>query len=121
MDLDGADKLSVMAQLRTGLDENCVDFTYPNSDGFRESVAVCDEKILEKYYETDSVEKTDITGAIKERKIFPCMFGLALKLDGVNAFLNLLDEYTVMPSYGLSSVQRSIKLQRTIRATALHL
>ena len=57
MDLDGADKLSVMAQLRTGLDENCVDFTYPNSDGFRESVAVCDEKILEKYYETDAVEK----------------------------------------------------------------
>lgn len=46
MDLDGADKLSVMAQLRTGLDENCVDFTYPNSDGFRESVAVCDEKFL---------------------------------------------------------------------------
>ena len=85
-----------MAQLRTGLDENCVDFTYPNSDGFRESVAVCDEKILEKYYETDSVEKTDITGAIKERKIFPCMFGSALKLDGVKAFLNLLDEYTVM-------------------------
>ncbi len=73
MDLDGADKLSVMAQLRTGLDENCVDFTYPNSDGFRESVAVCDEKILEKYYETDAVEKTDITGAIKERKIFPCI------------------------------------------------
>lgn len=100
MDLDGADKLSVMAQLRTGLDENCVDFTYPNSDGFRESVAVCDEKILEKYYETDAVEKTDITGAIKERKIFPCMFGSALKLDGVKAFLNLLDEYTVMPSYG---------------------
>ena len=57
MDLDGADKLSVMAQLRTGLDENCVDFTYPNSDGFRESVAVCDEKILEKYYETDAVEE----------------------------------------------------------------
>ena len=100
MDLDGADKLSVMAQLRTGLDENCVDFTYPNSDGFRESVAVCDEKILEKYYETDAVEKTDIIGAIKERKIFPCMFGSALKLDGVKAFLNLLDEYTVMPSYG---------------------
>lgn len=46
MDLDGADKLSVMAQLRTGLDENCVDFTYPNSGGFRESVAVCDEKFL---------------------------------------------------------------------------
>lgn len=100
MDLDGADKLSVMAQMCTGLDENCVDFTYPNSDGFRESVAVCDEKILEKYYETDAVEKTDITGAIKERKIFPCMFGSALKLDGVKAFLNLLDEYTVMPSYG---------------------
>ena len=100
MDLDGADKLSVMAQLRTGLDENCVDFTYPNSDGFRESVAVCDEKILEKYYETDAVEKTDITGAIKERKIFPCMFGSALKLDGVDAFMDLINDYTEQPQYG---------------------
>ena len=43
------------------------------------------------------------------------MFGSALKLDGVKAFLNLLDEYTVMPLTVLNSVQRSIKLQRTIR------
>ena len=70
MDLDGADKLAVMAQLRTNLDENCIDFTYRNTDAFRESVAVCDDKILEKFYETDSVENSDIVRAIKQRKNF---------------------------------------------------
>lgn len=100
MDLDGADKLSVMAQLRTSLDENCVDFSYPDSDSFRENIAVCDEKILEKYYETDSVDKADIVRAIGERRVFPCMFGSALKLDGVQDFLKCFDEYTQMPCYG---------------------
>lgn len=99
MDLDGADKLAIMAQLRTNLDENCVDFTYQNTDSFRENVAVCDEQMLEKYYETESIEKADIIRAIKERKLFPCMFGSALKLDGVREFLALLDEYTQMPDY----------------------
>lgn len=99
MDLDGADKLAIMAQLRTNLDENCVDFTYQNTDSFRENVAVCDEQMLEKYYETESIEKADIIRAIKERKLFPCMFGSALKLDGVREFLTLLDEYTQMPDY----------------------
>lgn len=99
MDLDGADKLAIMAQLRTNLDENCVDFTYQKTDSFRENVAVCDEQMLEKYYETESIEKADIIRAIKERKLFPCMFGSALKLDGVREFLALLDEYTQMPDY----------------------
>ena len=99
MDLDGADKLAIMAQLRTNLHENCVDFTYQNTDSFRENVAVCDEQMLEKYYETESIEKADIIRAIKERKLFPCMFGSALKLDGVREFLALLDEYTQMPDY----------------------
>lgn len=99
MDLDGSDKLAVMAQLRTNLDENCVDFTYQNTDSFRENVAVCDEQMLEKYYETESIEKADIIRAIKERKLFPCMFGSALKLDGVREFIDCFDLYTQMPDY----------------------
>lgn len=99
MDLDGADKLAVMAQLRTNLDENCIDFTYRNTDAFRENVAVCDEQMLEKYYETESIEKADIIRAIKERKLFPCMFGSALKLDGVREFIDCFDLYTQMPDY----------------------
>lgn len=100
MDLDGADKLSVMAQLRTNLDENCIDFTYQNTDTFRESVAVCDDKILEKYYETDTVDNSDIIRAIKEQKLFPCMFGSALRLDGVRELIDCLDTFTEMPEYG---------------------
>lgn len=100
MDLDGADKLSVMAQLRNNLDENCVDFTYQNNESFFESVAMCDDEVLEKYYETDTVDKTDIIRIIKERKLFPCFFGSALKLDGVREFIDCLDAYTEMPAYG---------------------
>lgn len=99
MDLDGADKLAVMAQLRTNLDENCIDFTYTNTEKFFESVAVCDDEILEKFYETDTVEREDIVRAIRQRRIFPCMFGSALRLDGVREFADCLDGFTEMPGY----------------------
>lgn len=119
MDLDGADKLSVMAQLRTNLDENCIDFTYRNTDAFRESVAVCDDKILEKYYETDTVENSDIIRAIKDRKLFPCMFGSALRLDGVREFIDCLDTFTEMPEYGSEFGAKVFKISEDAQGNRL--
>lgn len=112
MDLDGADKLSVMAQLRNNLDESCVDFTYRNTEEFFESVAMCDDSILDKYSETDTVEDTDIIRIIKQRKLFPCFFGSALKLDGVQDFINCLDAYTQMPKYGSAFGAKVFKISQ---------
>lgn len=98
MDLDGADKDIILKDLKIKLSERCVDFTDDSTDEFYENIALCDEKLLEKY-ESDRLEKSDIISAIKNRKIFPCMFGSALKLDGVEEFLKLIDSYTVMPDY----------------------
>ena len=98
MDLDGADRDIMLKDLKSKLSERCVDFTNNSTDEFYENIALCDEKLLEKY-ENDELEKSDIISAVKRRKIFPCMFGSALRLEGVEQFLELLESYTVMPDY----------------------
>ena len=97
-DLDGADRDVALCQLKTKLSDNCVDFNLPD-DELNENIALCDETLLEKY-ENDALDKIDVASAVKNRKIFPCMFGSALKLDGVDAFMDLLNDYTEMPAYG---------------------
>lgn len=97
-DLDGADRDIALCQLKTKLSDNCVDFNLPD-DELNENIALCDETLLEKY-ENDALDNFDVVSAVKNRKIFPCMFGSALKLDGVDAFMDLLNDYTEMPAYG---------------------
>lgn len=98
-DLDGADKDVIMHQLKTKLNENCVDFDTMGTKEFLESIALCSDELLAKY-ERNSLDDTDITNAVKSADIFPCMFGSALKLDGTDKFLDCLYKYTVMPQYG---------------------
>lgn len=97
-DLDGADKDVVLYQLKTKLSDGCVDFTLTD-DELNENIALCDDVLLERY-EEDSLGKQDVILAIKNRKVFPCMFGSALKLDGVDAFMDLINDYTEQPQYG---------------------
>lgn len=97
-DLDGADKDVVLYQLKSKLSDGCVDFTLPD-DELNENIALCDDVLLEKY-EENSLGKQDVILAIKNRKVFPCMFGSALKLDGVDAFMDLINDYTEQPQYG---------------------
>lgn len=97
MDLFGADKPTILKQLHDKLDDRFVDFTYTNIGEFHESVALCDDKLLEEYTEYGRIDNQSIISAIRARKVFPCMFGSALKLDGVEQFLDKLCEFTVMP------------------------
>lgn len=97
-DLDGADRDVVLYQLKSKLSDGCVDFTLPD-DELNENIALCDDVLLEKY-EENSLDKQDVILAIKNRKVFPCMFGSALKLDGVDAFMDLINDYTEQPQYG---------------------
>ena len=99
MDSDSADKNLILKQLKEKLSDSCIDFTDKASD-FYESVAMCDEKLLDKFYENEELDTDDIITAIKERKLFPCFFGSALKLQGIEEFLEALDNYTIQPHYG---------------------
>ena len=46
-----------------------------------------DEELLDQYLESGEIEDEQIRKMITERKIFPCFFGSALKLQGVEEFL----------------------------------
>ncbi|MBD5082685.1 MAG: GTP-binding protein [Clostridiales bacterium] len=99
MDLDGADQDRILTELKAKFNDGCVDFGCSNQSDLYENIAVCDEKLLNQYYENETLNKNDIINCIKERKIFPCLFGSALKLNGVEEFLDCLYDYTTMPKY----------------------
>ena len=99
MDLQGSDKDSVMTNLKNKLNDSCVDFTSDNTDDFYQNIALCDDNLFSQYDENGTVNKLDIIKAVKERKIFPCLFGSALKLEGVDNFLKYLNDYTSAPEY----------------------
>lgn len=100
MDLDGADRAGCLAQLRERLHDGCVDFTQEREgETLQEQVAMCEEATLERYLETGTVEDGDIRHLIRERKLFPCWFGSALRLEGVEAFLEGLERYAPIPDY----------------------
>ena len=150
MDQEGTDKEKLLAELKKRLSDNCVDFTWENSqiesiddrtvnrgkdtianrntnaDGgmltdaeikelhaqFTEEVSVCDEELLEKYLETEEVSIEDIQKAIKERKLFPCFFGSALNMTGVEEFLHGLEKYCLTPEYSSEFGAKVFKIAR---------
>lgn len=100
MDLDSADKARVLTELKTKFSDGCIDFGSNSNSEFYESIALCDEKLLNQYYENEQINKKDIIACIHQRKIFPCLFGSALKINGVEEFMECLYFYTQMPEYG---------------------
>ena len=99
MDLPGADKTWLLNNLKGGLSDACIDFSEEGSDAFLENVALCDEDLLGKYEES-AITDADIIQAIRRRRLFPCFFGSALKLDGVERFWEAVQRLTRMPVYG---------------------
>lgn len=92
MDQVGTDKAKVLADLQNRLDEGCIDFT-EKSDAFFDAVAMCEEKAMEEYLESERVEDTTIAEMIGKRKVFPCYFGSALKMEGVQEFMDEMAGY----------------------------
>ncbi len=100
MDLPGTARESLMEELKERLDGNCVDFGEEREcREFMENLAVCDERVMERYLETGRVDDGEIRELISRRKVFPCYFGSALKLIGVREFLEGFGWYTKEISY----------------------
>ena len=110
MDIQSADRAAVLAELKSRLDEGCIDFGAP--DSMAEEIAVCDESVLERFLECGQVEAREISALVAARKVFPCYFGSALKLDGVEELLSGLDRYMQPPQYGADFGARVFKIAR---------
>lgn len=121
MDLAGSDKNHIMENLKSRLDTNCVDFSdYEKSDdNFLENVATGDENVLENYMDTGEISNEEITNLIAERKVFPCFFGSALKLDGIELLLNAMANLTKNKSYSDEFGARVYKISRDSQGNRL--
>ena len=82
------------------------------TDDFLENIAMCEENLLESFLETGTIAKKDVAELILERKLFPCFFGSALKMEGVDAFIHGMETYMAVPSYPAEFGARIFKIAR---------
>ena len=93
MDLPGMERQELLAQLNRRLGEGFVDFGAEQADR-DEALALCDENLMDRILDAGQLQDADLIPAIARRHVFPCWFGAALKLEGVDALLDGLDRYT---------------------------
>lgn len=98
MDRPDVDKDEILTQLKEQLSDKCMEFDtdLPKnwSSEKAENVAIFDENVMEKYLETGNISLEDVKKMIRERNLFPCYFGSALKLNGIEEFIEGIKVYT---------------------------
>lgn len=112
MDQPGTDRENLLLQIQERLSDHCIDFGNTEEENFYESIAMCEEEALEQYLESGHVAEKEIFRLISERKVFPVYFGSALKLSGVEEFLNGIHKYTKVPAYGEPFGAKVFKISR---------
>ena len=118
MDLPGADKAAVLAALNSALGGGFADFSLP-AEELAEELAGLDEAVLEEYINTGMVSEQSTAGLIAARRAFPCYFGSALKLQGVDELLAGLEHWAPVPVYPAAFGARVFKVSRDEQGTRL--
>ena len=111
MDQPDTDRDKLLAQLRQRLSDGCADFSGP-WEAVLEQAALCDEALMERYLEMGELDGGDLSALIVERKLFPCYFGAALKVEGVDALLDGLARYALEPDWPGQFSARVFKISR---------
>ena len=100
MDAPGADRAALLAQLKHRFGDGVVDFENPDvAPETSEDVAMQDEHAMNAFLEHGSIPCDDIRRMIAERTLFPCFWGSALRMDGINKFLSGFETYAREPLY----------------------
>jgi len=111
MDLAGSDREALLEQLQTKFSGGCLDFSQ-GLEPLQEELACCDEELMERYLSGDGITVPDISDLIARRLVFPCYFGSALKLEGVEMLLEGLSRYAPAPDYPDKFAARVFKIAR---------
>ena len=117
MDLEGTDRQAILQELSASLNEGCIDFT--DEQARQEQAAMCHEQLLEEYLETGGITKDSLSRSIRERTLFPCYFGSALKMEGIEAFLKGISCFTQEPVYPKEFAARVYKITRDSQGARL--
>jgi small GTP-binding protein len=118
MDLAGADRPALLAQLRRAFGDGCVDFSREEA-AWQEDAAVCGEEAMEEYLASGRLEDGSVAALVGRRALFPVWFGSALKLTGVEAFLAGLGRFVPVPAYPAAFGARVYKIARDAQGTRL--
>lgn len=116
MDLPGTDRAALLAQLRRELSVDCVECT---GETLCEEAAARDEALLARYLEAETLPDADVAAMIAQRRLFPCCFGSALRLSGVDLLLDALCRYTRAPQPLAGFGACVYKIARDIQGTRL--
>ena len=81
-----AEKNALVAALRAKLSEGCL----PMEELTGEAAAMTDEAALEEFLETGELSDATTRRLFAERHVFPCLFGSALKNEGVAELLDAI-------------------------------
>ena len=131
MDQPGADQEKIMAGIQSQLSGNCVDFTNlvnkvaatesteADIQESMEAVAMCDEELLNSFLAEGRISQEQIREKVSERKVFPCLFGSALRLQGIEELLSAIDAYAPVPSYPEAFGARVFKVTRDSQGSRL--
>ena len=111
MDLPAADHDGLLAELRDRLSDGCADFGAPRAQ-VCEHAALCSEQALAQYLEAGTLTDAELAGLVQSRALFPCFFGSALRLEGVDALLDGLRRYAPTPQYSERFGARVYKISR---------
>ena len=99
MDAPGADKTQLLVQLKKRFSDGCVDFTEPIDGERMEEIAMQNETAMDAYLDTETVPDETIRAMIARRELFPCYFGSALKMDGIEQFVAGFERFAQEPQY----------------------
>lgn len=134
MDQPGADQEKILAGIQNQLSGNCVDFTplvgaaATESKGAAleadmqeamEAVAICDEELLNSFLTDGRISQEQLREKIAERKVFPCLFGSALRLQGIEALLSAITAYAPEKTYPEAFGARVFKVTRDSQGSRL--
>lgn len=110
----GEGRKALMESLRKRFGDGCIDFSQleEDPDAFYEQAAVCGDELLESFLDRGHIPDELLKKAVANREIFPCCFGSALKMDGVDRLLSLLGRFVQLPEYGEDFGARVFKVSR---------
>lgn len=117
MDLTVADRHSIMDDLRKRLSQNCTDFSDNNM--IAENAAACDEELMDAFLDNGILPDNALVRAVSERRVFPCFFGSALKMEGISEFLDGLDRFTECKEYSDTFGAKVYKISYDNKGTRL--
>ncbi|HQL37451.1 MAG TPA: TetM/TetW/TetO/TetS family tetracycline resistance ribosomal protection protein [Bacillota bacterium] len=99
MDQNGTDKDKLMEGMKKQLNDGCIEFGHIMAAEFYEQLAIFDDIMMEAYLKTGHIEAEQIRKAVRRREVFPCFFGSALKLEGIEQFMQGIAKYAMVPCY----------------------